>query len=129
MLFFFFLISETIPELIYTFIEQNVRPGPHISLKCSATGTPPPQFTWVLDSQPIFDLSTTNRYRIGQFVDGSGDVITHLNISHVRSDDGGLYKCIASNSIGYVEHAARLNVYGKLNIMNITMNLFFLLLQ
>lgn len=111
----FFLLTDTVPELIYTFIEQNVRSGPHISLKCSATGAPPPQFTWLLDSQPILDISTTHRYAIGQYVDASGDVISHLNISHVRSDDGGLYKCTASNSIGYVEHAARLNVYGKLN--------------
>uniref|UniRef100_A0A336KKP0 CSON012059 protein n=1 Tax=Culicoides sonorensis TaxID=179676 RepID=A0A336KKP0_CULSO len=105
-------LGDTIPELIYTFIEQNVRAGTHISLKCSATGSPPPQFTWLLDSQPILDISTTHRYAIGQFVDASGDVISHLNISHVRSDDGGLYKCTASNSIGNVEHAARLNVYG-----------------
>lgn len=35
--------ADIVPELIYTFIEQNVRPGPHISLKCSATGSPPPQ--------------------------------------------------------------------------------------
>lgn len=36
-------IEDTVPELIYTFIEQNVRPGPLISLKCSASGSPPPQ--------------------------------------------------------------------------------------
>lgn len=106
--------SDTIPELIYTFIEQNVRTGPHVSLKCSATGTPTPQFHWLLDSQPILDLTTTHRYAIGQYVDANGDVISHLNISHVRSDDGGLYKCIAANAIGSVEHSARLNVYGKL---------------
>jgi len=35
--------ADTVPELIYTFIEQNVRPGPLISLKCSASGSPPPQ--------------------------------------------------------------------------------------
>lgn len=34
---------DTMPEMIYRFIEQNVRPGPHISLKCSARGSPPPQ--------------------------------------------------------------------------------------
>jgi hypothetical protein len=34
---------DTMPEMIYTFIEQNVRPGQHISLKCSARGSPPPQ--------------------------------------------------------------------------------------
>lgn len=59
------------------------------------------------------DLSLQHRYAIGQYVDASGDVIAHLNISHVRADDGGLYKCIAANSMGSVEHAARLNVYGK----------------
>lgn len=34
---------DTMPEMIYRFIEQNVRSGPHISLKCSARGSPPPQ--------------------------------------------------------------------------------------
>lgn len=69
----------------------------------------------MLDSQPILDVSAVHRYAIGQYVDGTGDVIGHLNISHVRSEDGGLYRCIASNSIGSVDHSARLNVYGKLN--------------
>jgi hypothetical protein len=65
-----------------------------------------------LDSQPIIDPSLQHRYAIGQFVDLSGDVISHLNISHVRTEDGGLYKCRASNSIGEVWHMARLNVFG-----------------
>lgn len=160
-----------------------MRPGPLISLKCSASGSPPPQvstsfatlmlhispikvasfngilllqfkcdntythpqtylnirklrckivwrclhkglfygvvfvlflqFAWVLDSQPIMDVSLHHRFAIGQFVDISGDVISHLNMSHVRPDDGGLYKCIATNSMGSVEHSARLNVYGE----------------
>jgi len=42
------------PEMIYRFIEQNVRPGPHISLKCSARGTPPPQ---VKMKMPFLSLS------------------------------------------------------------------------
>lgn len=49
---------------------------------------------------------------MGQFVDISGDVISHLNISHVRADDGGLYKCTAANSVGSVSHSARLNIFG-----------------
>lgn len=71
------------------------------------------QFTWLLDSQPIVDVSALHRYAIGQFVDMSGDVISHLNISHVRTDDGGLYKCIAANSVASVSHSARLNIYGE----------------
>lgn len=122
--------------MIYRFIEQNVRSGPHISLKCSARGSPPPQvirnfvhvkilpsvnihfdsfspqFTWLLDSQPILDVTSLHRYAMGQYVDISGDVISHLNISHVRTDDGGLYKCTATNSVGSVSHSARLNIFG-----------------
>ncbi|XP_055923956.1 cell adhesion molecule Dscam2 isoform X1 [Eupeodes corollae] len=105
-------LGDTVPEMIYRFIEQNVRPGPLISLKCSASGSPPPQFSWFLDSQPLMDVSLQLRVAIGQYVDMSGDVVSHLNISHVRPDDGGLYKCMASNTMGSVTHAARLNVFG-----------------
>jgi hypothetical protein len=56
--------------------------------------------------------SSLHRHAIGQFVDLSGDVISHLNISHVRTDDGGLYKCLANNNVGSASHMARLNVYG-----------------
>lgn len=72
-----------------------------------------PQFSWLLDAQPIIEVSSLHRYAIGQYVDGAGDVISHLNITHVRADDGGLYHCIAANAMGSIEHAARLNVYGK----------------
>lgn len=68
----------------------------------------------MLDSQPIMDISLHHRFAIGQFVDMSGDVISHLNISHTRADDGGQYQCIATNTMGSVKHAARLNVYGEL---------------
>ena len=57
---------------------------------------------------------------MGQYVDMSGDVISHLNISHVRTEDGGLYKCVAKNSIGSIWHAARLNVFGPPYVRAIT---------
>jgi len=41
-----------------------------------------------------------------------GDVISHVNISHVMVEDGGEYSCTAENRAGKVTHAARLNVYG-----------------
>lgn len=42
----------------------------------------------------------------------NGDVVSHLNISSIHTNDGGLYKCIASSKVGSAEHAAKLNVYG-----------------
>lgn len=49
---------------------------------------------------------------IGQFVTVHGDVISHVNISHVMVEDGGEYACIAENRAGKVSHSARLNIYG-----------------
>ena len=53
------------------------------------------------------------RYAIGQYVDQSGDVISHLNISSAGAEDGGLYACVAANTLATVEHKARLNIYGN----------------
>lgn len=47
-----FRIDAT-PELLYWFSEQTLQPGPTVSLKCVATGNPPPQFTWTLDGFPV----------------------------------------------------------------------------
>lgn len=54
------------------------------------------------------------RLMIGQYVTVFGDVISHVNISTVKPDDGGEYECVAENRAGRTSHAARLNVYGKL---------------
>ena len=52
------------------------------------------------------------RYLIGQYVTVHGDVISHLNISASRVEDGGLYSCVAANRAGAAAHSSRLNVYG-----------------
>lgn len=109
-----FSFPDTLPELQYTFIEQALRPGPPVSLRCSATGSPPPSFTWLLDGEPLSEIAAGHRYAIGQYVDQSGDVISHLNISSAGTEDGGLYACVASNTLAKVEHEARLNIYGNL---------------
>ena len=54
------------------------------------------------------------RYVIGQYVTIHDDVISHINITSVTALDGGVYSCIAANSVGSVAHFARLNVYGRL---------------
>ncbi|XP_044742030.1 Down syndrome cell adhesion molecule-like protein Dscam2 [Chrysoperla carnea] len=112
-------LGDTVPELQNTFIEQSLHSGPPISLRCSATGSPPPLFIWLLDGEPIIKTSTNSRYIIGQFVDETGDVISYLNITSVRTQDGGLYACQATNSLGTVSHEARLNIYGPPSIRKI----------
>lgn len=51
---------------------------------------------------------------IGQYVTVTGDVISHVNISAVKSEDSGEYACIATTKVGSASHNARLNIYGKI---------------
>lgn len=41
-----------------------------------------------------------NRFLIGQYVTAHGDVISHVNITHVMIEDGGEYACIIENRAG-----------------------------
>ncbi|XP_054278015.1 cell adhesion molecule Dscam2-like [Macrosteles quadrilineatus] len=97
------------PELQSTFIEQTLQPGQPVSLRCVASGNPPPQFTWMLDGGPLLPRGG---YILGSHLDPSDDVISHLNISVVRVQHGGVYTCLARNPLGSAGHSAALNVYG-----------------
>ncbi|KDR18099.1 Down syndrome cell adhesion molecule-like protein CG42256, partial [Zootermopsis nevadensis] len=102
-------LGEVYPQLAYKFIEQTLQPGSSVSLKCSASGNPTPRISWTLDG---FALPHNERLMIGQYVTVFGDVISHVNISSVKPEDGGEYECVAENRAGRTSHSARLNVYG-----------------
>ncbi|XP_011645365.1 Down syndrome cell adhesion molecule-like protein Dscam2 isoform X10 [Pogonomyrmex barbatus] len=97
------------PQIRQAFAEETLQPGPSMFLKCVASGNPTPEITWELDGKR---LSNTERLQVGQYVTVNGDVVSHLNISSIHTNDGGLYKCIAASKVGAAEHSARLNVYG-----------------
>ncbi|KAF9420368.1 hypothetical protein HW555_003429 [Spodoptera exigua] len=103
-------LGDTAPELHYTFIEQALHPGPSLALHCAASGNPPPRFTWLLDGQAVEEHNTAQR-SISQFLNSNGDVVSYMNLTSVRPEDGGRYTCRAHNSRGAVEHSTRLNVY------------------
>ncbi|KAL6426412.1 hypothetical protein ACFW04_009120 [Cataglyphis niger] len=102
-------LGEIAPQLVYRFIEQTMQPGPSVSLKCSAAGNPTPQISWLLDG---FPLPQNDKLLIGQYVTVYGDVISHVNITSVKAEDGGEYECIAGSRAGEARHSARLNIYG-----------------
>ncbi|XP_051167558.1 cell adhesion molecule Dscam2-like isoform X4 [Leptopilina boulardi] len=106
-------LGEIAPQLVYRFIEQTMQPGPSVSLKCSAAGNPTPQISWLVDG---FPLPQNDRLLIGQYVTVYGDVISHVNISSVKPEDGGEYECTASSKAGEAKHSARLNIYGLLYV-------------
>ena len=64
----------------------------------------------------IYPISPSCRIQVGQYVTGNGEVVSHLNISAVQTNDGGLYSCVAASTVGSISHSERLNVYGLPNI-------------
>lgn len=102
-------LGDDPPVFSYTFHEQTLQPGPFVSLKCAATGTPLPQITWSLDGFPI---SENMRIRVGDFVNNDGYVNSFVNITSLKSEDSGKYSCHASNEVATVSYSANLNVFG-----------------
>lgn len=103
------LFSDDVPELQETFEEQTIQPGPSVSLKCVASGNPLPQIVWRLDGAPIPE---NHRIRSGDYVTKDGFVVSFVNVSNVKTEDGGDYRCTANNGVGEVSHEARVNVMG-----------------
>jgi hypothetical protein len=81
----------------------------HPFISSARTGSPTPQISWTLDG---FALPNNDRLMIGQYVTLSGDVVSHVNITNVKSEDGGEYECVAKSRAGQSSHSARLNIYG-----------------
>ncbi|XP_022699734.1 Down syndrome cell adhesion molecule-like protein 1 homolog [Varroa jacobsoni] len=102
-------ITDEPPVLIETFEEITTSPGPSVSLKCIASGRPLPQVTWTLDGVAVPEDA---RYRIGDYVTRDSYVVSFVNISSVRAQDGGMYQCTARSDAGEAEHGQRLNVHG-----------------
>ncbi|KAG0431185.1 hypothetical protein HPB47_022018, partial [Ixodes persulcatus] len=103
------LLGDVAPFLSSSFAEQTLSPGATLSLRCAAVGSPIPQVTWKLDGGPVPDLA---RFRVGDFVTSDSVVVSFVNVTELRVEDGGVYACSASNVVGDVVHAARIDVHG-----------------
>ncbi|KFM72774.1 Down syndrome cell adhesion molecule-like protein Dscam2, partial [Stegodyphus mimosarum] len=96
-------ISDVPPTIISVFPEQTAHPGESISLKCISTGNPAPRVTWYLDGIVI---GRTGRITLSDYVTDHGHVVSFFNITEIRVEDGGEYKCQVSNDVGSTSHAA-----------------------
>lgn len=98
------------PHVFHHFEDQYSRVGPKASLVCAVSGSPLPTVRWTLDDEPL--VSDDDQVTVGSYVSDTGDVYSHVNISSVRLEDGGIYRCIAENRVGDDYHEGRLNVFG-----------------
>lgn len=116
---------EEVPEFRETFHSRSLYPGSSLNLKCSSRGSPLPQIRWyrydvLLDHDPLSNIHHRIRggngagtgYRIADYVDEEGSIISHLNVSSITIEDGGLYSCEAVNEVSSKKHTALIQVFG-----------------
>ena len=83
----------------------TVNAGQTATLRCIATGSPPPSFQWLKDGNDVsgntgVTISTSN-----------GD--SNLTISNIQMSDAGSYECRAFNSEGSDTGSATITVMGE----------------
>ncbi|XP_022256217.1 Down syndrome cell adhesion molecule-like protein Dscam2 isoform X3 [Limulus polyphemus] len=103
------MLGDAKPAFHFVFSKQTLQPKSFPSLKCAASGNPTPQITWTLDGE---SLQESQNLRVGEYISHQNIVVSYVNITSVAVQDGGEYECRATNSVGSVAHAARMNVYG-----------------
>ncbi|XP_047519223.1 Down syndrome cell adhesion molecule-like protein Dscam2 [Pieris napi] len=106
-----FRFRRSLAMMSQHFSETTVMPGVDVNLQCVVSGTHPGRFVWERDGI-VISSNTDSRYVIGQTLAPDGGVITQLNISHIRVDDGGRYACVAHHGDSNISHEDRVNVYG-----------------
>ena len=82
--------------------DQSVLEGASATLRCRASGVPRPSVSWLKN-----DLELPVDARLS--VDEGGT----LQLTALKRTDSGVYRCVASNSLGSVSEFARLHVYGE----------------
>ncbi|KAG1655468.1 Down syndrome cell adhesion molecule [Nymphon striatum] len=101
------------PLITKHFGNQVLKPRESLSLSCTVSGRPRPKLLWYVDNELLRD--GTLYEGMEQYVSPE-TTISYFNISQVRIEDSGNYRCQAENKAGSSFHTARINVYGKLNV-------------
>jgi len=92
------------PRIVERPGDQSVLEGGSATLQCRASGVPRPSVSWLKND---LDLPSAADRRL--LVDDDGT----LRLTELRRADSGVYRCVASNSLGSVSEFARLHVLGS----------------
>ena len=74
-------LGDAAPTFTYRFIDQTLQPGPLVSLKCAARGSPTPRIRWTVDG---FDLPRSDQ-RWGGYTFISWANIRQSSLTHFHS--------------------------------------------
>lgn len=103
------VVSDVAPHFVIRHHDNIMQPGSTVSIRCGANGDPVPTIQWYLDNMK---LNNSARTRIKTLMAEEGLTLTTLNTTNARAQDGGLYTCVATNSVGTAKHSANIHIYG-----------------
>lgn len=81
--------------------------GKSLSLRCVARGSPRPDYAWFKDGVLLTTTDVTAASRLSIH---TTDRYSSLGIKRLTPDDGGLYRCVASNAAGEAEQQVQVKV-------------------
>ena len=97
------------PEIVNVPVNQTAVLGSNVTFNCTATGYPKPTITWVKEN----DSSSVQYDPTPEILTGDGNIIfSQLVITEVKSNDYGIYHCVAKNSAGVKTSSATLGYRG-----------------
>ncbi|KAL1445475.1 hypothetical protein MTO96_006672 [Rhipicephalus appendiculatus] len=102
------ILGDTAPVLLESPKDSKVKPGDSLLLKCEATGSPAPKITWSVG----WHSCSPHEIEQGQHEGGDNHLASYVNISRIRTDEAGVWRCVAVNSAGVAEATARVAVRG-----------------
>ncbi|KAJ8927972.1 hypothetical protein NQ314_019498 [Rhamnusium bicolor] len=105
-------VEVQVPPKIKPMDSVTIIEGETASIKCTATGKPPPEYQWIkLKNRE--DLAVADRFEVRK---NTGELI----MNKIEFADDGDYKCIAENPVERVEAVVRINVLVKPKIYELT---------
>nr|XP_037279893.1 LOW QUALITY PROTEIN: Down syndrome cell adhesion molecule-like protein Dscam2 [Rhipicephalus microplus] len=107
------ILGDTAPVLLESPKDFKVKPGDSLLLKCEATGSPAPKITWSVDGIPARHMKSS-RVNISEVckLHRCAYCSSYVNISRIRKDEAGVWRCVAVNSAGVAEATARVALRG-----------------
>ncbi|XP_050520954.1 cell adhesion molecule Dscam2-like isoform X2 [Daktulosphaira vitifoliae] len=103
------LLGAVSPELFNVFPEQIIQNNGFLSLRCIASGNPPPRIYWYLDGGLLLPQGD---YVFGSYMHIDGNIVSYLNVSVADVLHGGYYSCLARNILGFRLYSAMVKIYG-----------------
>ena len=94
----------TAPEFVVSLQPCVLTEGETAEFTCQVTGEPTPELTWQLNGEP---LAIEGRYTVVE-----RDGLQVLQVHNVLPNDTGVYKAIASNTMGEATCSADMTVKG-----------------